>query len=91
LFNVHKLIALGVVVITAMRIYDVLKADPVQALIIGLVVVTGLAVVALFISGAFLSIGDVKYEMVKLIHNIAPVVAALAMGFVIYLLIGRTV
>jgi hypothetical protein len=89
LFNLHKLIALGLVIITALRVYEALKGAPVQTVVIGLVVMTGLAVVALFVSGAFLSIGNVKYEVVKLIHNVAPVVAVLAMGSVIYLLSGR--
>ena len=53
-----------------------------QTLIIGLVVVTGLAVVVLFASGAFMSIGNVRYETVKLIHNIAPVIVVLAIGSV---------
>ena len=89
LFNIHKLIALGTVIIISMRMHEVLEDTPIQALMIGLVVVTGLAVVALFVSGAFLSIGNVKYELVILIHNAAPIVAAIAMGVVIFLLTGR--
>ena len=89
LFNIHKLIALGVVIITALRVYEALKGAPAQALVIGLVGVTGLAVNALFASSALLSIGNVNYEVVRLIHNIALVAAVLAMGGVIYLLSGR--
>jgi len=89
LFNVHKLIALGTVIITSIQVHGALKGIPVQALVIVLVVVAALAAVALFLSGAFLSIGNVKYEVVKLIHNIAPVVAVLALGGAIYVLSGR--
>jgi len=89
LFNVHKLIALGVVIVTSMRVYEAFKSAPVQALVIGLVVVAGLAVVALFLSGAFLSIGSVDHRAAKTVHNIALVVAVLAMGLVIHQLAGR--
>jgi hypothetical protein len=88
LFNIHKLIALGTVIITSMRVYAALKGVSVQTLIVGLVVLAGLSVVVLFVSGAFLSIGNVKYEVVKLVHNVAPVVVTLAMGLVIYWLAG---
>jgi len=88
LFNIHKLIALGAVIITSMRVYAALKGVSAQTLIIGLLVFAGLSVVALFVSGAFLSIGNVKYEVVKLIHNVAPVVVTLTMGLVIYWLTG---
>jgi len=86
LFNIHKLIALGVVIITSMMVYEELNTAPAQGLVIGLVVVAGLAVITLFISGAFLSIGNVRYEVVKLIHNVAPLVAVLMMGSAIYLI-----
>lgn len=89
LFNIHKLIALGTVIIVAIRVNEALKNSQSQGLVVGLIVVAALAVMALFVSGAFLSIGNVKYEVVKLIHNVAPVIAVLAMGGVIYLLSGR--
>lgn len=72
LFNIHKLIAPGAVIITSMRVYEALKGAPAQVFVIGFIIVTGLGVVALFVSGAFLSIGSVKYEVVKLIHNVTP-------------------
>ena len=45
----------------------------------GLVLILLSVGMLLFGGGAFLSIGNVKYEMVKLVHNIAPVIAVLAM------------
>jgi hypothetical protein len=50
------------------------------------VVLAGLSVVALFVSGAFLSIGNVDYQTVKTVHHVAPIVAIIAMGLVILLL-----
>jgi len=90
LFNIHKLIALGTVIITAMQIYKILNILEPQALIVLLIVITGISVVALFVSGAFLSIGNVSYQVVKIIHNISSVLAVIALGLTIYLLTGRT-
>lgn len=89
LFNIHKMIALGTVILTSVQVYKLLKVIEPQSLLIVSLVVAVMCVVALFASGAFLSIGNVKYETVKLIHNIAPIIAVLAMGSAIYLFSGR--
>jgi len=89
LFNVHKLIALGTVILTSVEVYKLLKVMEPQALLILSIVVAVICVLALFASGAFLSIGNVKYKTVKLIHNIALVVMVFALSSVMYLLSGR--
>jgi hypothetical protein len=86
LFSIHKLIALGTVVVTAMQVYRMLKVLGPQSLIIILVVVAALCVVAIFASGAFLSIGNLDYQTMKTIHNIAPVLFVIAIGLTIYLI-----
>ncbi|NOH01811.1 MAG: hypothetical protein HND47_07540 [Chloroflexi bacterium] len=91
LFNVHKLIALGTVVLAAMQIYQWLKTAETQTLLIVLIVLAGVSVVALFASGALLSIGNVNYQVVKLIHNIAPILLVLAMGITLYLMSGKRI
>lgn len=86
LFNIHKLIALGTVILAAMQAYKILKGSEPQALIIFLIVVTALGIVALFASGALMSIGNVNYVVMKAVHNIAPVLVVITMGLTIYLL-----
>lgn len=85
LFNVHKLVALGTIILIAVRTYGLWKPEPQPAIIICLILAV-FGVIALFVSGAFLSIGNMQYAVVKMIHNIAPVISVLAMGFVIYFL-----
>lgn len=89
LFNIHKLIALGTVIITAMQILGLLGIVEAQSFIILLIVATAISVVALFASGALLGIGNMNYTILKTIHNIAPFLAVLAMGLMIYLLEGN--
>jgi len=89
LFNIHKLIALGAVVATAMQIYNIFKVMGSQSPIVILVILAAICVVALFVSGAFLSIGNLNYQLMKTIHNIAPVLMVIAMALTLYFLSGR--
>lgn len=90
LFNIHKLIALAMVVILAMQVYRIFKTSEPQALIIILIIVTAICVVALFATGAFMSIGNLKYEVMLTIHRIALVLGFSVMAVIIYLLARRT-
>jgi sensor histidine kinase YesM len=86
IFTLHKLIALGAVVLTAIQIYYIFKSTPVQTLVIVLVILTGVCVVALFATGAFMSIGKNSYDLMLAIHRVALVLEPIAMAAAIYLL-----
>ena len=86
IFNIHKLIALGVVVATAVQLSKLLKTRQIQVLLIVLIVIAVLSVVALFATGALMSLDKPAYEIFLVIHQIAPVLVLLAMGTTIYLL-----
>jgi hypothetical protein len=82
LFNVHKLIALGAVVATIVQLTKLLKNVDLLALIIVLLVVAALCVIALFASGALMSIGKVDYTLMLAVHRIAPVLLVAAMTII---------
>jgi hypothetical protein len=88
LFNVHKLIALGAVIVTAIQIYQALEGPATQALLIALIVVAGLCVLALFVTGAMMSMGKPGYDVLRIVHSAAPFLAAIAMAVAVYLLGG---
>ena len=88
LFNIHKLIALGTVILAAIQIYKLFTTLEPQTLIVVLTVIIAVCVIALFASGAFLSIGNQNYQTMKTIHNAALVLAVIAMGLAIYFLWG---
>ena len=88
LFNIHKLIALGAVIVTIVQLSRMLTPADSMALIIVLLVLAGICVVALFATGALMSMGKLNYDVTLTVHKIAPVVMALAMALVVYLL-GR--
>jgi uncharacterized membrane protein YadS len=88
LFNVHKLIALGAAVLTAVQLFRVLKDTGIQVIPILLIVIAFVCVIALFATGALMSMEKMSYEAMLTIHRLAPVLAAVAMAVALYLLTG---
>ncbi len=86
IFTVHKLIALGAVAATAIQAYNALKIVDVENIFITLLVLIGLCVVALFVTGALMSAEKPGYRSLLTIHRIAPLLAVVAGVAVIYLL-----
>jgi hypothetical protein len=85
LFNIHKLIALGTVILAGIQIFKTPGGFDLPLTIIALIV-AGLCVVALFASGAFLSIGNLDYQAMKTIHNIALAVLVVSLALAFYFL-----
>jgi hypothetical protein len=73
LFNIHKLIALGTVILLSIKMYGTFRNLEFERPHMILLILAGLCVLALFASGAFLSTGNMNYRVVKTIHNVAPV------------------
>lgn len=89
LFNVHKLIALGTVILTGIQVYKIGRFIEFPILI--MLIATVACIVGLFASGAVLSIqstnnSTTNSSTVKTIHNIAFVLLLVAVGIGIYLL-----
>jgi hypothetical protein len=82
LFNVHKLIALGAVVVTAIQMVKLLRGMETQALVTVLLVVAALCVIALFVSGALMSAGKQEYNLMLAIHRAAPFALVVGLGLV---------
>jgi hypothetical protein len=87
LFNVHKLLALGTVILTVIRLVKALKTVDASALIIVSLIVAAVCVIALFLTGAFMSIGNLDYTLVLTIHRIALALVGVSTALVVYLLV----
>jgi len=87
LFNVHKLIALGAVVYAVIQISKTGVAN--SSLLATALILAGLCAVALFASGALMSIGKLDYALTLTVHRIAPVVLVIAIAIMIYLFTGK--
>ena len=86
LFNIHKLLALGAVILAGVQVYSLMKSLPPQGWLFALIVVTVLCAVALFASGAFLSIGKLYAQVLLNVHRIAIAVAIICVAAAIALL-----
>ena len=94
IFTIHKLIALAVVITVSMQIYQLFKgaetpAGAIQAQIIALGILAGLCALALFVTGALMSIGKPSLAILLTIHQVAPFLGAGTLGLILYLLAGR--
>ena len=86
LFNIHKLVALGGVILGSIRIF---KLDPLAEfplLVIGLLGVAAVCVITMFATGAVMSIKEEETRLVLTIHQISPFLITISMGLAVYLL-----
>ena len=86
IFTIHKLIALGAVVLAVIQMVQGFKTVGTSPLTIALFILAILAVIALFATGALMSLDKEPYKVWLLIHQIAPAVMALASTAVVFLL-----
>jgi len=89
IFTTHKLIALSAVIFTAIVIYKMLKDVEIRTAILILIIAAGLSVLALFISGALLSLDKPVNNTILAIHRITSTLTVLITAVIIYLLVGR--
>ncbi len=85
IFTVHKLLALAAVVATAVQTYGGLAGTGSPAALVALLVALA-GVLALFVTGALMSMNRPGYRLLLTIHNLAPGAVVLAMTLAIYLL-----
>jgi hypothetical protein len=88
IFTFHKLIALGVVIFTAVTVHQLRTNVDIQMFTIGAIVVTGLLFFSLFASGALLSIGKPDHGVILMIHRVAPLLAVIATAATMVLLVS---
>ncbi|NUM44075.1 MAG: hypothetical protein HUU38_05160 [Anaerolineales bacterium] len=86
LFNAHKLIALGAVISAAIQAYHTMKVADISLVVIAMAVVSVLCVIALFATGAFMSIGNLPQMPLLTVHRIALIILPLALAAMVYFL-----
>jgi hypothetical protein len=89
IFNIHKLIALATVIVTALQTLGAPKTVEAQPILIALLILIDLCAVALFVTGALMSTNTPAHDRLLTIHEIAPPLAVIAAILALYLLGGR--
>lgn len=84
LFNVHKLIALGAVVLAIVQLTQTPSLlTPLSLTAVGLGL-AALAAIALFVSGALMSAGKLDYALMLTLHRIGPVALLIGCALALY-------
>lgn len=84
LFNVHKLIALGAVVLAIVQLTKIPNLlTPFSLVAVGLAL-AALAVIALFVSGALMSAGKLDYALMLTLHRLGPVALLVGCALALY-------
>lgn len=88
LFNIHKLVALGAVILTGIRLFrlDPLSTFPIMVIL--LIAMAGLSVIAMFATGAVLSIQEELNPLMQWIHGVSAVVISLCFIMALLLLLS---
>lgn len=89
IFTIHKLIALAAVIFTAIVIHNLLNIVGVENVILILIMVTGLFVLTLFLSGALLSLGKPVNDILLTIHKVIPILTVISIAVIMYLFVSR--
>ena len=87
LFNIHKLLALGTVVVLVIQLVPVLRSAPASPQVIAVLAVAVICTLALFAGGALMSMGKSDYALQLAIHRIAPPVLVISLALVVYELV----
>jgi hypothetical protein len=88
LFTIHKFAALATVILLIITVKQLWSGGDARALLeLGLTIVSGLLFLALFVTGAILSIKNQLPAPVLRIHQIAPLLSAAASAIALYLLV----
>ena len=80
LFNIHKLAALAAVVTAAVAFYDLMKNAAWPALLPVALILVALCAVALFVTGAMMSIGTAQDTLALVVHKISPALLLVVLG-----------
>ena len=80
LFNIHKLLALGAVVLAGVQVYALMKAAPLAVGSTLLTAAAALGVLALFFSGAMLSMGRMEHTLALMIHRVGLALSVVVGG-----------
>ncbi len=87
IFTVHKLVALGMVVLSIILIKKLLQSADAGTVLVLLIILAAVSILALFVTGAFMSLDKGLYGLLKTLHAIAPIASIASLGVVVYMLL----
>jgi len=89
IFTLHKFAAIATTVLVVILIVNLVKKVEINHIIFVLIVLDGLAFLALYITSALLSIGKLTGNIILITHNIATILALSITAWNSYFLLKR--
>jgi len=90
IFNIHKLMALASVIFTTVMVINFLKNTPINLAVLILIIVSIMSMLALFVSGALMSLGKTSGNIMLIIHNVSTVIAVITIGGAVCLMVLKS-
>lgn len=87
--NVHKLTGLVAVILFAVLFYQQIKQLSVSSQVIALLVLGGISMIGIFVSGGVMSIATESSKAMLLIHNSSTVLAILSLSASVFILLSN--
>jgi hypothetical protein len=84
LFNIHKLIALGMLVLTGVHLSNTVEDFVSYHLFTLLIYLGATAVLLLFVSGGLMSAGKLDHKLMLIVHRAGSITAVIAMALLVY-------
>ena len=88
LFTVHKLVAVGTIILFAVGLINLFKTVDVRTLYLMIAAITGLLILVLVVSGALLSFDKLALPAVLQVHRVLPLLTLASAAVSLYLLVG---
>jgi hypothetical protein len=85
LFNIHKLIALGGVILASVRVFSLNPFLVFPPVVLALIAAAAICAISMFATGAVMSIKEEETRLILVIHRIGPVIITILSGLAVYL------
>lgn len=86
IFNLHKFLAIGTVFFLILLFTGLLKHVNAKNMVIIVIILTGIFIISLFVSGGLLSINKPVHKIFFIIHSVTPVMLLITIFLAIFLL-----
>ena len=89
-FTIHKLISLLTIVFSVITVYQLQKNIELRNIDVVFIIITGIAFLVSFVSGALLSFDNLVNKFILTFHKTSPVLLVISIAILIYLLTIRS-
>ena len=87
-FTIHKLLALGALLFLGRLVYQAQQAAALQSMPLLAIAITALCLLALFVTGALISLEKVMPAILLRLHHVLPYLSVVSVGCTLYFILN---